>query len=295
MAARACPLILEIWKQKGEFVEPTQDGINLNVSEGKGSEAEASGLKLVYCNSHKHQFLHDSLQKRARRDRLLLIGNLAAVFAHEVANPLSGLSASLQFALRDLGRITLRRVPSNELDIPIIQKTLQGALREVERLVELLDEFRSAVPAPHLHLKLTDLEGLIREVLALESLVYKDAGITVMLDFESGLPALEIDASKMKQAILNLCKNAVEAMSDGGDLTVKAYRAEGMVVLEITDNGFGIPEDVDVFELFKTTKPGGSGLGLPVVQQVVAAHHGTIDYTSDAGGTTFTIRLPTLT
>jgi signal transduction histidine kinase len=66
-----------------------------------------------------------------------------------------------------------------------------------------------------------------------------------------------------------------------------------MVVLEITDDGFGVPEDIDAFELFKTTKPGGTGLGLPVVQQVVSAHHGTIDFTSDPGqGTTFTVRLP---
>jgi len=64
-------------------------------------------------------------------------------------------------------------------------------------------------------------------------------------------------------------------------------------VLEITDDGFGVPDDVDVFELFKTTKPRGTGLGLPVVQQVVSAHHGTIDFTSDPGqGTTFTVRLP---
>ena len=276
-------------------MEPTQEGINLNVAEGKHGETEAGRLKLVYCNSHQHQLLHGSVRERARRDRLALVGNLAAVFAHEVANPLSGLSASLQFALRDLSRITLHRLPRKDLDIPIIQKTIQGALREVERLVELLNEFRSAVPAQRLNLKPTDLERLIREILALESLVYKDVGITVRLDFEPGLPAVEIDASKMKQAILNLCKNAVEAMSDGGDLMVKAYRAEGMVVLEIADNGFGVPDDVDVFELFKTTKPGGTGLGLPVARQIVAAHHGTIDYTSGGGATTFTIRLPILT
>lgn len=81
-------------------------------------------------------------------------------------------------------------------------------------------------------------------------------------------------------------------MTDGGCLTIKAYRAEGNVVLEIGDDGIGVPDDVDVFELFKTTKPGGTGLGLPVVRQVISAHHGTIDYRSDRCGTTFTVRLP---
>jgi signal transduction histidine kinase len=97
----------------------------------------------------------------------------------------------------------------------------------------------------------------------------------------------------MKQVILNLCKNAVEAMQNGGSLTIKAYRTGQSVLLEIRDDGIGVPKGVNIFELFKTTKPSGSGLGLPLVQQIVSAHNGTINYTSDAGrGTTFTIRLP---
>ena len=152
---------------------PTQDGIIPDIPEGKPSR-----LKLVYCNSHQHQFPHDSVKQRARRDRLVRVGNLAAVFAHEVADPLSALSASLHFVLRDLGRITLDCLPRKDLDIPIIQETIQGALREVERLVELLGEFCSAVPAQPLDLGPDDLERFIREILALNSLVCKDAGIT---------------------------------------------------------------------------------------------------------------------
>jgi len=159
-------------------VVPTQDGIIPDVPEGKHNEREVGRLKLVYCNSHQHQFPHDSVKQRARRDRLVRVGNLAAVFAHEVADPLSGLSASLQFALRDLESITLDRLPRKDLDIPIIQETIQGALREVERLVQLLGEFRSAVPAQTVDLEPDDLERLIREILALNSLVCKDGGIT---------------------------------------------------------------------------------------------------------------------
>lgn len=273
-------------------MEETPDTISASGIDQDVNEADAKRrLKLVYCKGHPNQSFY--IDNRARHESFAELGKLAAVFAHEVANPLSGLSASLQFALKDLARFTPHDSAKEDLDIPIIQGTIQGALREVDRLVELLDDFRSNVPAQSLNLKSTDLEKIVREILALESTGYKSAGVTVKLNFEAGLPAIEIDPSKIKQAILNLCKNAVEAMGNGGCLAIRAYRAEGMVVLEITDDGFGVPDDVDVFELFKTTKPRGTGLGLPVVQQVVSAHHGTIDFTSDPGqGTTFTVRLP---
>ena len=249
-------------------------------------------LKLVFYKG-RDQSLEKFVKNRARHDRFAEIGKVAAVFAHEVANPLSGLSASLQFALKDLARFTLMESPRKHLNISIIRDTIQGALREVDRLVELLNDFRSSVPPQSLNLESTDLEKIVREIVALQGTEYSSSGVAVKLSFEENLPAVDIDRSKIKQAILNLCKNATEAMAEGGWLTIKAYRADGMVVLEITDDGFGIPADVDVFELFKTTKPGGTGLGLPVVQQIVAAHNGTVDFTSDpVRGTTFTIRLP---
>ena len=273
-------------------MEETPDVISASGIGQDVNEADAERrLKLVYCKGHPNQSFY--IENRARLERFAELGKLAAVFAHEVANPLSGLSASLQFALKDLARFTLHHSAKRDVDIPIIQGTIQGALREVDRLVELLDDFRSNVPPQSLNIKSTDLETIVREILALEGTGYKSAGVTVKLNFEAGLPAIEIDPSKIKQAILNLCKNAVEAMGNGGCLAIKAYRAEGMVVLEITDDGFGVPDDVDVFELFKTTKPRGTGLGVLVVQQVVSAHHGTVDFTSDSGqGTTFTVRLP---
>jgi signal transduction histidine kinase len=275
-------------------VERIPDGINPSVTVTDADETDADRrLKLVYCNGHQDPSPHDKLvENRARHDRFAELGNLAAVFAHEVANPLSGLSASLQFALKDLSSLARHGFASKDLDTSIIQETLQGALREVDRLVELLDEFRLAMPLQSLNIKPADLRKIIEGIMALEGTGYRSAGITVKLDLQDNLPAIAIDGSKMKQAILNLCKNAVEAMTDGGCLTIKTYRAEGNVVLEITDDGFGVPDDVDVFELFKTTKPGGTGLGLPVVLQVISAHNGTIDYRSSGGGTTFTVRLP---
>ena len=97
----------------------------------------------------------------------------------------------------------------------------------------------------------------------------------------------------MKQVVLNLGKNAIEAMANGGVLSAKIYQQNGRVILEIADTGIGIPEGEDVFQLFKTTKPEGTGLGLPIVQQIVSEHRGSIDYSSELGkGTIFKIFLP---
>jgi signal transduction histidine kinase len=116
---------------------------------------------------------------------------------------------------------------------------------------------------------------------------------TVKLEFENDLPAVRLDETKIKQVILNLCKNSVEAMPDGGCLTIRGYHSAPMVILEIGDTGTGIPSELEVFRLFNTTKPGGSGLGLPLVQRIVWAHKGSIQYTSRCDhGTTFRLCFP---
>lgn len=265
-------------------MELTPSAIGRGVS-GAGTSAEEQ-LKLVFGENRQGQGRpqNDAFGAGARNERLALIENTAALFAHEVANPLNGLSLSLQLMLADLAR--------RELDIPSLQETVRRALREVGCLVELLDEFRSVAPVRMLNLKPTDLEKMIREIVALENAAYRNAGVAVRLDVERGLPAIELDASKTKHAVFNLCKNAADAMTRGGCLTIKAYRSERMVVLEITDDGSGVPEDLDVFEVFETTKSGRTGLGLAVAQQVISAHHGTLDYRSNGSGTTCTVRLP---
>ena len=101
------------------------------------------------------------------------------------------------------------------------------------------------------------------------------------------------DRDKLKQVLLNLCKNAFEAMLEGGTLTVRLHNFGEYITLEVADTGIGIPAGVDIFEPFVTTKPEGTGLGLPIVRQIIVAHSGTLTYTSEPGkGTTFTVILP---
>jgi len=102
-----------------------------------------------------------------------------------------------------------------------------------------------------------------------------------------------VDIDKMKQVILNLAKNAIEAMPHGGKLSFNAVATNGAVTLDVSDTGAGIPPEVNIFEPFFTTKSFGTGIGMTIVRQIIAAHGGSLSYRSEPGkGTTFSIKLP---
>jgi two-component system, NtrC family, sensor histidine kinase HydH len=106
-------------------------------------------------------------------------------------------------------------------------------------------------------------------------------------------PAVSADEAKLTQVLINLIKNAAEAMTAGGNLRVRVETASERIVVAIEDTGGGIPEGIDVFEPFRTTKESGTGLGLPVARQILAAHQGSLDYRTEVGvGTTFLLTLP---
>ncbi|HEU4343589.1 MAG TPA: ATP-binding protein [Candidatus Binatia bacterium] len=268
----------------GELVHRRKDGKPIVVQSRWVLQRDFSGkpsdvLQLNQDITVKKQ----SAQTIGEKQRALL-GTMAGVLAHEVANPLTGILSSLELAQR--------QIKKQHVVDSVLVSTIQGATQELHRLSSLLKDFRGVARPQMLDVKKTDLVKNIREALACELLSYPALGISVQFQFDDSL-FLIADTDKIKQVILNLCKNAVEAMPAGGCLTLKGYHSAQMVVLEIGDTGMGIPEGVDVFELFKTTKPAGSGLGLSVVQQIVLAHNGTIAYTTQPGhGTTFKVCLP---
>jgi signal transduction histidine kinase len=138
-----------------------------------------------------------------------------------------------------------------------------------------------------------DLREFIAEVEKVIVAELNSAAIRLERDISTELPRVHVDEQKLQQVLLNIYKNAVEAMPSGGTLTAKAYPEAGNVVIEISDTGLGIPEDIDIFEPFTTTKDKGTGLGLMIVRQIIAAHAGSISYRSKQDeGTTFHIVLP---
>ena len=224
----------------------------------------------------------ESDQRAQESERLAVLGTSSAVFAHEIANPLNGLATSLE--------IVSGLLDDSDYHNPLLRDTIQGANQEIQRLTSLLVDYRSLARPQAINIRPSNLRQIVDEVLAPNIKPFNNSGVTVRVEFGAGLPLIPVDPEKIKQIILNLCKNAVEAMPDGGALTVKAYRDNEHVILEVSDTGLGIADDFDPFHLFKTTKRDGTGLGLPIVQQIISDHHGTVDYASEVGkGSTFRV------
>jgi two-component system, sporulation sensor kinase E len=218
------------------------------------------------------------------KERLATLGTTAAVFAHEIGNPLNGISTSLQ--------IVKSILETSDRINPALQETLDIAFQEVQRLANLLADYRTFARPQRLNLRPAYVSQIVEEVLNAQMQSYRATKITLETQLET-MPEMLVDREKIKQVILHLSKNAVEAMPDGGTLMIKTTLSDQGIVLEVTDTGGAIPDGVDVFQLFRTTKPEGSGLGLPIVQQIISEHKGSIKYRSEMGkGTTFTIVLP---
>jgi signal transduction histidine kinase len=258
---------------------------------------------LERCLDERTRQLEEEIQKRKTAEEMLrtvkkdaekkpqdsktpsTLRPTATLFAHEVANSLNGILACLQ--LLNL------KAQDQGFEDPELKSLVGSATEEIKRLGSLLKDFRSFVQPQNYDFAPTDLRKLINEVIAEDKLLYDSAGIRLKFEFPEILLRITLDQEKIKHAILSICKNAVEAMPSGGVLTFRGYESDGRIFLEIGDTGAGIPKGLEIFEPFRTTKPLSSGLGLPIVSQIISAHDGTIDYVSDLGkGTTFKIGLP---
>lgn len=228
-----------------------------------------------------------SLQERLlERERLAAIGTTAASFAHEIGNPLNSMYMHAQLLERRLARV------EQELD-PKIHASVAALLGETRRLSHLLDEFRALARRHRLSVVPTDLITLIGDVLGTETASLNARGITVERQLPEQLRTSLIDSEKIRQVLLNLIKNASDAMPDGGRLKLRVSETESRVRIEVQDNGCGMPTDIDPYEPFVTSKPEGTGLGLPVALQIVQAHGGTLRHEpAEGGGTVFVMELP---
>jgi len=237
-------------------------------------------------------FLRDEGEKKRiqrelkEKEPMAAIGTAAAMLAHEIRNPLNGMATTVQFLERSLQN---HANPRQEM----IVGTMQDLKNEIGRLQALLNDFHALSHPRQVRCRRVDLRELVRGLIALllpESLQEK---VKIVERFDAGVPAVSGDADKLKQVFLNLIKNSFEAMPRGGTLTARCYARELKVSVEIADTGVGIPPDLKVFDLFRSTKPNGTGLGLAIARQIVEAHGGAIEYFSAPGaGTTFRVTLP---
>ena len=229
--------------------------------------------------------IRDTTAEKVRSEDELRAGatkavrDLAASVAHEIGNPLNAIALNLQLLQRQLKG----------------DETVKECLHQVARLDGIIRGFLSALrPAkPNL------MPGSVAEPLTacLKTLKqqFEDRRISVTLDIPSALPSVAIDRNQMEQVFFNLLKNALEAMKDGGEISITVGADDNDVTVTICDSGAGMTSEqlAHLFEPYRTTKSGGSGLGLMVTARIVHDHGGTIDAESEVGeGSSFTVRLP---
>ncbi len=222
-------------------------------------------------------------RRMARVDRLASLGRLSASIAHEIRNPLTGVSLMLD-ELHD-------RLIGNEDD----QRSIVRALGEIERLEGLVNELLHFATQPRSELRRGSVAAVLEDTLYLVDKQCHKAGVAVEAAIDEALPEIPLDKDKLKQAFLNLVTNALEAMPGGGVLRIKAESAEDEVRLTFRDSGKGIPPEQmnDIFEPFFTTKGEGAGLGLAITHNIVSDHNGRIEVdNAPGGGAIFTLSFP---
>src|SRR5580700_3776980 len=165
-------------------------------------------------------------------------------------------------------------------------------IHRLDRVVQTLVDF---MRARELHLVEVDFRNLLDDVLLLAAPEAEQLGVAIERDISAEPLPVKADLDFMKQALLNVVLNGVQAMPEGGELTISAYRDEDWAVAEVRDRGMGIAQDVQdkVFELYFTTKKDGNGIGLAQTYQILDWHHGSVEFESLEGkGTTFRFRIP---
>lgn len=239
-------------------------------------EETAERLRETYAE------LQSSTDQLRRADRLSALGQLSAGLAHEIRNPLGALKGAVQILERE------------ELPVETRREFAQMAGSEVGRLETLLTNFLDFARPNSPRRTSIEPNQLLESVARLAAETAKMAKVTIRID-AGATGTIAIDADQIRQVLLNLVLNAIQAMPHGGEIVLRSRSTNGSVLLEVVDQGCGIPQaDLErIFDPFFTTRADGTGLGLSIAHQIVSRHSGKISVRNNADrGTTFALSLP---
>ncbi len=272
--------------------------IGLNASPLRDNQGVVTGLLLVFSDLSEIKKIEE---EKRRLDRLADLGEMAAVLAHELRNPLGSISAGIQHLAR-------------KITDPAQQRAIQLILEETERVNRLIENVLMISRPPTLDLVPAQVQDIVENVLARWHGKAAERRVRITKNYAPGIGSCLVDPLRLDQALSNLISNALDAMPNGGDLRISVRKVrlipdatnealqrdvaigpDEWIRIEVADTGIGIPEDKlpQIFEPFVTTKAKGTGLGLAITRRIITDHRGTISVRSKEGvGTVFTVDLP---
>jgi PAS domain S-box-containing protein len=254
---------------------------------GEGSEAQRRFAVILSDITREKRSTEDRIESERSSSILLL----AAGVAHELGNPLNSLTIHLQLIERKLKKLRA----SNDKESASLAESIRVCQEEVARLDGIITHFLGAIRPRPPDLADTNLSEVLAEVLSFQQRELQDRGIQVEVEAPSALPVVMADRNQLKQVFFNITKNAMEAMAPGGKLRIRTKVDDDNVYLLFGDTGAGIKQEdlVKLFQPYHTTKTGGHGLGLMIVQRILCEHGGQVGIESKEGvGTLVTLQFP---
>ncbi len=248
-----------------------------------------SAITLIWVNQNRHFVRMKEMEDRVQRaERLSSLGHLAAGVAHEIRNPLNAIGIGLQRLKREF-------LPQDETKKEEYVSFTELIFKEIRRVNGIIEQFLTLSRPFQLDPKPSSLQELVKNIVTLFQGEAASRGITLHTEIAPEPPLIDMDGERLTQAIINIMKNGIQAMDEGGILRIETRSLKNRVEVVISDSGAGIPADQmeKIFNYYYTTKKDGVGLGLPIAHRIIEAHGGQLNVESQVEtGTKVTITLP---